>query len=442
MSHLSNTEPIAVGQLLSRIEFNEEVQRELDLIDEDGREVALLCFKIEHLNTINPTYGHSAGDAALEQVVARAKQLLGPNCLMGRLCGDEFAILQTSATQPNEARKLAQRLQSALLEPYVLDEACIELGVSLGISLAPYDAREAAELVRSACMARAQGKKEARNGIRFYEAQMDIGAKVRRKLEHALRRAIQDCQLELHYQPLLCLASNRIVGAEALVRWEHPELGKVSPADFIPLAEEMGLVVPLGRWVLEQACRDATYWPDDRRVAVNVSSVQLEDRSFLQTVERALESTGLPADRLELEVTETSLIRHGELTVAILSELRELGVKVALDDFGTGYSSINYLRQFPFDKIKIDRSFIAGVNNDPEAAALVHMIAALGVAIAVTTTAEGIETVDELATVISAGCTQIQGYLLSRPLRQEQLLSFESPLTPAQMVGVTNGASI
>ena len=384
-------------------------------------EIALLYLDLDRFKPINDTFGHGVGDSVLRIVTDRIEQIIRPHDILARLGGDEFALLQTMGAQPSGARTLARRIIEAVSKPILVDGHTVGVGISIGVAVAPFDAETSASLVQAADLAMYDAKKAGRSQVRFFEPRMNERLQQRRCIEAELATAIEENQFELAYQPVKDVVSDRVVAVEALVRWNHPTLGRVSPERFIPVAEESGLIVRLGEWVLRQACRDATGWSRDTRVAVNVSAVQLRQRQFVATVANALVDAGLPAERLELEVTETALIADAELTVAILTELRSHGVRIALDDFGTGYSSINYLRRFPFDKIKIDRSFVSGIEQNSESMALVRMIAALGTSLSVATTAEGVETEDELDVVRKAGCSQIQGYLLSKPVDIDEL---------------------
>lgn len=400
--------------LLNRGAFHAAVARQM--AGPAGGELALLYLDLDRFKAVNDTLGHLSGDRLLHEVAQRLRSMTRVGDLLGRLGGDEFALLQSNAAQPGASSYLATRIIDALGKPFCLDGATATIGVSVGVAIAPFDAETAEDLLKNADLALYQAKQDGRNLLRYFEPQMNEQHQARRSLEAKLRQAVKNDEFEVLYQPVMDLGSDQIVSAEALVRWRRPGVGLVPPDRFIPLAEETGLVSAIGESVLRQACRDAVSWNDHIRVAVNVSSVQLRDRAFVETVTHALAQTGLPAERLELEITESSLMADADLTIAILTALREEGVKIAMDDFGTGYSSIHYLRSFPFDKIKIDRSFVTGLDSDSESAALVKMIAALGVSLAVVTTAEGVETRQEMQAVRDAGCNQIQGYLLSEPV--------------------------
>ncbi len=367
--------------------------------------------------------GHQVGDYVLQEVAQRITHAVSPAGIIGRLGGDEFAVVQSSGDQDALPRAKAKRIIESVTRPLKIEGHAIHIGACIGMAIAPFDGDNAQDLLRHADLALCQAKAEGGNAIRYFEPEMRIRAEAQRVLEKELAFALERNEFQLYYQPVLDIGTDQVTTLEALVRWEHPRLGLVSPDNFIPLAEETGQIIELGTWVLEQACRDATEPGRSYRVAVNVSPVQLRNRNFVSTVCRVLEETSLSPDRLELEVTESALIEDGQLAFTILRQLRENGVRIALDDFGTGYSSITYLRQFPFDKIKIDRSLVTGAHLNSESAALVRMIAALGSALHVATTAEGVESSSELDLVRQAGCSHVQGYYLSKPVPLANLIS-------------------
>jgi diguanylate cyclase (GGDEF)-like protein len=376
--------------------------------------MAVLCLDLDNFKTINDTLGHPIGDKLLRGVAERLRCAVGPDDTIARLGGDEFAILQ-SATSPYAAEALAGRLVEVLSTPIVVDGHEINTGISVGIALAPNDGTAADDLMKCADLALYRAKAEGRSLFRFFEPEMDARIQARRALEVDLRRALASGEFHLVYQPLLNLAANELTGMEALLRWNSSERSAVTPAEFIPVAEETGLIVPLGEWVLRRACAEAAQWPDSVRVAVNLSPVQFRNRGLVTTVTQALAAAGLSPARLEIEITEAALLQKDEMTVAMLHQLRALGVRISMDDFGTGYSSLSYLRSFPFDKIKIDRSFIADIERNGDSEAIIRAIAELGASLGIETTAEGIETEEQLELVRRAGCTEVQGYLLSQP---------------------------
>jgi predicted signal transduction protein with EAL and GGDEF domain len=336
--------------------------------------------------------------------------------IFARLGGDEFAIVQTGLQQPTDAAALAQRLRDAITQTsYELNGHQVTVDLSIGIALSPNDGTDVDQLLKCADMALYGAKTEGRGTFRYFEPDMDARTKMRRALEVDLRKALLNGEFELHYQPLVRLADNEISGCEALLRWHHPERGMIPPAEFIPVAEETGLINSIGEWVLRQACAEAATWPDDIKVAVNVSPVQFRNQPLPQVVINALAATGLAPNRLELEITESVLMQSNETTLRMLHQLRELGVRISMDDFGTGYSSLSYLRSFPFDKIKIDRTFINDLSTGKDAAAIVQAIVTLANSLDMTTTAEGVETERQVKALRAMGCIEMQGYLFSPP---------------------------
>jgi len=332
---------------------------------------------------------------------------------VARLGGDEFAMILAANVSPNEVSAQAAQIIEMVSAPYRIDGLEVVIGASIGIAISPGDGGTAEELLRNADMALYRAKSEGGGVHHFFEKEMDRLAQRRRDMEIDLRHALASGEFELHYQPLVDLAQDRIVSFEALLRWRHPEKGMISPADFIPLAEDIGLIVPLGEWVLREACKQAAEWPSDVRVAVNLSAAQFRNRNLSQAVFTALAQSGLSPLRLELEITESIFLADSEANLAILHQLREFGVRISMDDFGTGYSSLSYLRSFPFDKIKIDRSFVRDIAERPDSIAIVRAISGLGRSLNISTTAEGVETVDQLDWLRSEGCTEVQGFLFS-----------------------------
>ena len=330
---------------------------------------------------------------------------------------------QAAPSGSESSSVLSRRLVEVVGAPYEIDGHHIVIGVSVGIALAPSDGSVGGTLLRNADLALYRAKGDGRGTFRYFEAAMDAHLQQRRRTEADLRLGVARGEFEVHYQPLVSARTRQVVGMEALLRWQHPERGLVPADEFIPLAEETGLIVEIGRWVLRQACCDATTWPKGVRLAVNVSSVQFKRPGLIAAVSEALSEAGLAPGRLELEITETVLLHDTQATLATLSAVRELGVRIAMDDFGTGYSSLSYLRQFPFDKIKIDRSFVREVANQAEASAIVRAVAALGSSLGISTTAEGVETLDQLGRIQSDGCTEAQGYLFSRPRPASEILA-------------------
>ncbi|MGH6794740.1 MAG: putative bifunctional diguanylate cyclase/phosphodiesterase [Methylocella sp.] len=380
-----------------------------------------LCLDLDQFKNVNDTLGHPAGDKLLVAVAERLRTCLRDCDMAARFGGDEFAVLQTGLAGPHEAGALADRIVAQLSEPFDIDGQQALIGASAGIALAPADGETSEQLLGNADIALYQAKEGGRGVVRFFEPSMDAHLRARRTLELDLRNALAAGELEVYYQPLVTLEIGVISGFEALLRWHHHQRGMVYPAQFIPLAEEIGLIVPIGEWVLGQACAEAAAWPDGLKVAVNLSPVQFKKGNFIQAVISTLQSTGLPAARLELEITESILLEESKTNLATLHRLRALGVGISMDDFGTGYSGLSYLRSFPFDKIKIDRSFIAALGESGDCRAIVRAITNLGSSLGIPTTAEGAETEEQLACAREAGCTEMQGYLFSRPIPASEI---------------------
>jgi diguanylate cyclase (GGDEF)-like protein/PAS domain S-box-containing protein len=388
-----------------------------------AEKVAVMMFGLDNFKAVNDTLGHGAGDKLLRGVAKRLRSTLREEDALARLNSDEFAIVQRGVSRPEDAVLLAKRLLEAIGEPYLLDGHSVVIGASIGIAMSPGDGEESEKLLKSADMALSRAKNEFRGTFSFFEAEMDARAQSRRKIEIDLRSAIENDGLRPYYQPLVDLATGRITGFEALVRWPHPERGMISPAEFIPVAEETGLINPLGGLMLRRACFDAAQWPDDVRVAVNLSPLQFRTGDLLSIVTDALKQSGLPARRLELEITETLLLEKSSQVQATLHALRALGVRISMDDFGTGYSSLSYLRSFPFDKIKIDQSFVRDLGANRDAQAIVRSIISLGKGLGVTITAEGVETEAELSCLRAEGCHEGQGFLFSRARPHAEIVS-------------------
>ncbi|WGD55826.1 EAL domain-containing protein [Bradyrhizobium sp. CB1650] len=383
------------------------------LVQAGGKRVGVLCIDLDLFKNVNDSFGHPVGDRLLKQVAARlATTIRGAN-LAARLGGDEFAVILAADVSPNEASACATLLIEMLSQPYKVDGLETVIGASIGIALSPGDGATSEELLRNADMALYRAKSDGGGVHRFFEREMDLQAQRRRDMEVDLRRAFANGEFELHYQPLVSIASDRISGFESLLRWRHPDKGMISPAEFIPVAEDIGLITQLGEWVLREACAEAVKWPVDVKVAVNLSPAQFRSRNLVQIVISALAQSGLSPKRLELEITESVFLAETDANLAILHQLRELGVGISMDDFGTGYSSLSYLRSFPFDKIKIDRSFVKDLAQRPDCGAIVRAISGLGRSLNITTTAEGVETEDQLDWLRAEGCNEVQGFLFS-----------------------------
>jgi diguanylate cyclase (GGDEF)-like protein len=423
----------ALTQLPNRAHFLEVLAATQPMI-ECGERAAVLCIDLDHFTAVNDTLGHSIGDKLLQQASARLWGATRENDMLARLGGDEFALLVRNLEKPSDAAAIADKLVQAMTAPFVIDGHQIVSGVSVGIALAPQDGTTSEALIKNADLALYQAKTNGRAGFHFFEAGMDAAIQRRRTIEAGLRFALPRGELRLVYQPLVGLKENRITCFEALLRWELPERGAVSPTEFIPVAEETGLIVPIGEWVLREACRTAAQWPGDVRVAVNLSPVQFKAKHLFETVEAALRDSGLPPVRLELEITESLLLADNEYTLRTLHQLRALGVRISMDDFGTGYSSLSYLRSFPFDKIKIDRSFMRDLKTKGDSLAIIKAVIGLGHSLGMSTTAEGIETEEQLAAVREQGCNEVQGFLFSPALPAGavlELLSHHSARTDA-----------
>jgi diguanylate cyclase (GGDEF)-like protein len=422
---------------MRRLAFNDALTelpnrtRFYDLLDlhaasrrEGDRHFAVLMLDLDRFKPVNDTLGHAAGDVVLRLVADRLQGVLSDGDIVARLGGDEFAVLQLTGVDAAAAEALAVRIVEQIeVKPFMFDGQSIHLGVSVGVALAPDDGAKPAELLHNADLALYAAKADGKGRFRRYHLSLDEQARERRVLEAGLRRAIEDGQLELHFQPLADARTGLVTSAEALVRWHHPERGPVPPSEFIPLAEETGLILPLGSWVLRAACAEAARWPDEISVAVNLSPAQFRERSLVAEVEAALSQAGLSPDRLELEITEGVLMADEKRTMEALTALRALGIRIAMDDFGTGYSSLSYLRKFPFDKIKIDQSFVRQLPHDPESAAIVRAIITMSACLGIATTVEGVETAEQFNFTVREGCSTIQGFYISHPLNRASFLA-------------------
>ena len=410
IAHLAHYDPLT--GLPNRVLFHEQMQRELQKVSR-GEQFALLYIDVDEFKGINDSLGHHIGDELLKAVAARLKACIRDGDLIARLGGDEFAVIQTSVKGVNDVLDFVTRIREAVRKPYQCLGHHLSSDASIGIALAPQDGTDLDQLIKNADLAMYGAKADGRRTYRFFEPAMDASAKARLALEQDLRHALTNGGFELHYQPLVDLRTDQVTGCEALVRWRHPERGMISPATFIPVAEDTGLIVELGEWVLRTACTEAAGWPEHVRLAVNVSPVQLREPTLALKIASALASSGLPADRLEIEITEAVLIGDDATALAILHELRAIGVRIALDDFGTGYSSMSYLKRFPFDKIKIDRCFITDITEADGSSVIVQAVVNIAASCNMTTTAEGVETQQQKELLRALGCTQMQGFLFS-----------------------------
>jgi diguanylate cyclase (GGDEF)-like protein len=405
----------ALTDLPNRVLLREEMEK-LEARIQRQENVAVLCLDLDHFKAVNDTLGHGIGDQVLVTVAKRLRECSRETDIVARLGGDEFAILVHSLEGPGGAATIADRIVRSIAQPMELDGHHISIGTSIGIAIAPFDGSDAEMLLKNADLALYRAKSEGRGNYHFFEKGMDEALQHRRMLEQGLKVALARNEFRLMYQPLLSLVDNRVCCLEALLRWDHPERGLISPTEFIPIAEETGVINSLGEWVLKEACKTAATWPEHVRIAVNLSAVQFKSRNLVDHVTTALNEAGLSPKRLELEVTESLLLAETELTLQTLHRLRELGVRISMDDFGTGYSSLSYLRSFPFDKIKIDRSFMDGIGPREDSLAIIKAVIGLGQSLGMSTTAEGIETEEQLAAVRAQGCNEVQGFLFSPPL--------------------------
>jgi diguanylate cyclase (GGDEF)-like protein len=405
----------------NRLLFKEQLEEALNDVLITPHPLAVLFLDLDGFKAINDTLGHSIGDMLLKSVAGRLNDILPRTDRIARLGGDEFAILQISAPQPTSSVALAKKIIEVVSLPYSIEGHDVTVGASVGIALGHAGNINTANFMKSADLAMYAAKYDGRGTYRMFDPEMDAIVQVRRALERDMRTALAQDGFKLFYQPLVNLQTKKVTAFEALMRWNHPERGMVPPSEFIPVAEEIGLIVQLGEWALRQACGDAMGWPDYISVSVNLSPLQFAKGSLVATVMNALASSGLPASRLELEITESVLLEKSERNIGILNQLRDLGVRISMDDFGTGYSSIGYLRSFQFDKIKIDQSFVRDLLVDKGSLAIVRAIAGLGVSFGMTTTAEGVETEEQMRCLNLEGCIEVQGYLYSKPVPADEI---------------------
>jgi diguanylate cyclase (GGDEF)-like protein len=417
--------------LPNRAHFSDMLARRAGSFRSEGRAFVLLLVNLDRFKGVNETLGHGVGDEVLRRAGSRLRACIREGGIAGRLGGDEFALLLTCDAAGAETA--AADVVELLARPFLIDGCAIQVTASVGVALAPDDGVEPEELTRAAELARSRSKEEGGNTFRFFEPEMDEHARQRQLLEAELRHALGREQFEVHYQPQVDPRTGDFQGAEALVRWNHPDRGMVGPDRFIPLAEEIGLIGAIGEWVLQTACTEAASWPNGLSVAVNLSPRQLRDRNLVATVLAILEVTGLDAHRLELEITESAIIQDDEVTYGNMRELQAAGIRVSMDDFGTGYSSLSYLRRFPFDKLKIDRSFVQSIPEDPDSVAIVQAVATLGRKLGMTVTIEGVETGAQRFFAASECCDQIQGYLISRPVPADAIRTMFAGATATRL---------
>jgi len=426
IARLAHYDPLT--ELPNRVLFQKHLSEALARRARKGDRLAVHFIDLDRFKTVNDTLGHPLGDELLRVAAERLRGCVREGDTVARLGGDEFAVVQTGLADMTGATRLAERIVEAMSAPFDLQGHQVVIGASVGVATAPSDGEDADELLKKADMALYRAKADGRGAFHFFERAMDEQLQARRALELDLRRALTAGEFELFYQPLYNLGDERVTGCEALLRWRHPDRGMVSPVDFIPLAEEIGLIVPLGEWVLRTACAEAARWPDHVRLAVNLSPAQFRDRGLVRTVISAIAASGLPAQRLELEITESVLLQDSAANMTMLHDLKALGVRISMDDFGTGYSSLSYLRSFPFDKIKIDQTFVRDILEDSDAMAIIKAVLDLGSSMGIVTTAEGVETLEQLNALRGQGCAEIQGYFISRPAPASEI---------AKLLGIT-----
>jgi diguanylate cyclase (GGDEF)-like protein len=435
----------ALTGLPNRVLFLDRLEQSLSRAQRRGRVVTVHSIDLDYFKDVNDTLGHAAGDSVLRQAAERMTACVRPEDTVARLSGDEFAIIQNDSENATAAAVLAARVIDRLSAPFHLNGQDVIIAASVGMaSSTPGAEIGAGELLKNADLALYKSKASGRSTYHFFEEKMDTELQKRKSLEADLRMAQRKNQFSLSYQPQIDLATQRVVGVETLLRWHHPDRGEVPPAEFIPVAESSGLILPLTEWILHTACKEAANWAP-LRVAVNLSPDQFTHRNLVGTVESALRQSGMPADRLELEITEDVLIKDTERTLVVLNTLKSLGVRIAMDDFGTGYSSLGYLRRFPFDKIKIDRSFIADLSSNTDAQAIVRAIISLGRALGIHVNAEGVETIEQATALQVEGCEEVQGYFYGMPMAKtsiEELLKRMGAIAPsdAPTAAATNQA--
>jgi diguanylate cyclase (GGDEF)-like protein len=419
----------ALTDLPNRVTFYERMETVLSR-QRRSEPIAVLSLDLDRFKNVNDTFGHPAGDLLLGAAADRMRNCVRGEDLVARLGGDEFAIVQVSSTKTSDVSALAARLIEIIGAPYDIDGHQVIIGASIGIAIAPNDGDKPDPLMKNADLALYRAKADGGGTFRFFEVEMDARMQARHALELDLRKAIVNGEFELYYQPIVDVKTGRITSCEALLRWHHPERGMISPVEFIPIAENTGLIVQLGEWVLRQACAQAARWPKQVTVAVNMSPAQFKSCNLVSTVIGALAASGLPANRLELEITELVLLQDNESAFSILRQFRDLGIRIAMDDFGTGYSSLGYLRSFPFDKIKIDQSFIRDLSTKEDSVAIIRAVVGLSSSLGITTTAEGVETKERLARLTSEGCNEVQGFLFSPPRPAAELQRLFKELAP------------
>jgi len=434
INHLARHD--ALTELPNRAQFLEEMASTEASI-ERGERAAVLCIDLDHFKSVNDTLGHAIGDKVLKQASARLWGTTRETDVLARLGGDEFTLLLRPIDKAADAAGIAERIVRAMSTPFAIDGHQIAIGASVGIAMAPQDGETTDVLMKNADLALYRAKSEGRSTYHFFEKEMDAAIQKRRTIESGLRAALQLGELRVVFQPLVGLQENRVTCLEALLRWTH-QGENIPPGEFIPIAEETGLIVAIGEWVLREACSAAAMWPTGARVAVNLSPVQFKNKRLFETIHAVLAETGLPPTRLELEITESLLLTDNEQTLQTLHRLRAIGIRISMDDFGTGYSSLSYLRAFPFDKIKIDRSFMRDLETRGDNLAIIKAVIGLGHSLGMSTTAEGVETEEQLRAVREQGCNEVQGFLFSPPLEAGEVFSLlASEARPARLRAVS-----
>jgi len=413
----------ALTGLTNRSFFIAHLDAAIERARDESRELGLFFLDLDRFKSVNDTAGHACGDTLLQSAAARLTDCIGPGDVIARLGGDEFVILIEQRVEGKRIALLAERLLLTMREPFDTVNGRYYLGVSIGVALYPHDGISGSDLLRSADAAMYRAKQNGRNRAQFYTAELNARLQRRYLLENALRDALENNELQLVYQPKYDLASHRIVGAEALLRWNSTKLGAISPVEFIPVAEETGLIVPIGEWVLRRACEQAVTWYEalgyDFRMAVNLSARQFQAGDVVPMIEQTLAEVGLPPTALEVEITESLLMGGADEVRPMFDALTAQGIRISIDDFGTGYSSLSYLQRFPISNVKIDRSFITGIPHDPDSVALTEAIVAMARALGMTVTAEGVEDADQVEFLAKAGCQEIQGYYIGKPVTAE-----------------------
>jgi diguanylate cyclase (GGDEF)-like protein/PAS domain S-box-containing protein len=414
----------ALTGLLNRAHFTEVLHQNVTRLERYGAQFALMFLDLDHFKAVNDTFGHPMGDKLLVEVASRLRAIVPAGSFAARLGGDEFAILIPKSVTVDDIEALAGQVLKSIVEPFEFDGEKMSVGVSIGMAIAPRHGTRPDQLLRNVDLALYRAKESGRNAYKVFESGMDSQARERRALEFDLKFALENKELELFYQPLMGTEENKPVGFEALLRWNHPIRGRISPAEFVPIAENTGLIKSIGEWVIREACRTAASWPSELTIAVNLSAPQFDKDRIVDVVTSALAETGLAPHRLELEITESLLIERPDEVLATLMRLKEIGVSIAMDDFGTGYSSLSYLLKFPFDKIKIDKSFISAIDEDKAACDVLRTIGSLGKTLGIRITAEGVETQEQVNFLRAIACDQLQGFFFAKPLQAADVPGF------------------